>query len=104
MFIALLTATAALAQDSATISYEQKIDMVYGEVHGTGLLMDVFTPKGKSNGLAVIDVVSGAFFPHFSRNLQTGALEAESAVSRPARIFVHHSARYPSRVVLPVTP
>ncbi len=62
LFIALLTATAALAQDSATISYEQKIDMVYGEVHGTGLLMDVFTPKGKSNGLAVIDVVSGAFF------------------------------------------
>jgi len=49
-------------------------------------------------------VVSGAFFPHFSRNLQTGALETESAVSRPTRIFVHHSARYPSRLVLPVTP
>jgi uncharacterized protein len=49
-------------------------------------------------------VVSGAFFPHFSRNLQTGALESESAVSRPARIRVHHSARYPSRLVLPVIP
>ena len=49
-------------------------------------------------------VVSGAFFPHFSRNLQTGALETESAVSRPGRIFVHHSPRYPSRLVLPVTP
>ena len=47
-------------------------------------------------------VVCGAFFPHFSRNLQTGALETASAVSRPDRISVHHSVRYPSRLVLPV--
>ena len=47
-------------------------------------------------------VVCGSFFPHFSRNLQTGELETVSAVSRPARIHVHHSARYPSRLVLPV--
>ena len=31
-------------------------------------------------------VVAGAFFPHFSRNLQTGASEIVSAVSRPDRI------------------
>jgi putative CocE/NonD family hydrolase len=49
-------------------------------------------------------VVCGAFFPYFSRNLQTGALETESAVSRPARIRIHHSPRHPSRLVLPVTP
>jgi hypothetical protein len=49
-------------------------------------------------------IVSGAFSPHFSRNLQTGPLETESALSRAARIFVHHSARYPSRLVLPVVP
>src|SRR6476661_4648314 len=61
-FIAFLTATCALGQDSSTLSYDQKMDVVCGEVHGTGLLMDVFTPKGKANGLAVIDVVSGAFF------------------------------------------
>jgi hypothetical protein len=47
-------------------------------------------------------VICGAFYPHFSRNLQTGALEAVSAASRPARIDVHHSPRYPSRLVLPV--
>lgn len=47
------------AQDGAT--YEQKQDLVYGEVHGTGLLMDVFTPKAQTNGLAVVDVVSGAW-------------------------------------------
>src|SRR6476659_2117337 len=62
LFIVLLCVTGAGAQESSTVSYDQKIDMVYGEVHGTGLLMDVFTPKGKSNGLAIIDVVSGAFF------------------------------------------
>jgi uncharacterized protein len=47
-------------------------------------------------------VVSGTFFPHFSRNLQTGASEIVSAASRPDRITVHHSARHPSRLVLPV--
>jgi len=47
-------------------------------------------------------VVCGAFFPHFSRNLQTGALEMVSAASRPDRIQLHHSRRHPSRLVLPV--
>jgi uncharacterized protein len=49
-------------------------------------------------------VVCGAFFPHFSRNLQTGALETTSAVSRPGRIYVHQSPHHPSRLVLPVVP
>jgi uncharacterized protein len=47
-------------------------------------------------------VVCGAFFPHFSRNLQTGESEIVSAESRPARISVHHTRRHASRVVLPV--
>jgi len=47
-------------------------------------------------------VVCGAFFPHFSRNLQTGALETDSPASRPGLIRVHHSPRHPSRLVLPV--
>ncbi len=50
-----------VAQDSASLPYEQKQDVVYGEVHGTGLLMDVFTPKEKANGLAIVDVASGAW-------------------------------------------
>ena len=57
----LLAAWAALAQEPSSPPYDQKIDVVYGEAHGTGLLMDVFTPKGKANGLAIIDVVSGAW-------------------------------------------
>jgi acetyl esterase/lipase len=41
--------------------YVQNEDIVYGDVHGIGLLMDVFTPRGDSNGLGVIDVMSGAW-------------------------------------------
>ena len=47
-------------------------------------------------------LVSGSFFPHFSRNLQTGALETTSSATRPARIEVHHSARGRSRLVIPI--
>src|SRR5438093_5381029 len=53
---------AAVAAETAAQLYEQKMDLVYGEVHGTGLLMDVFTPKGKANGLGIVDVVSGAYY------------------------------------------
>ncbi len=52
---------AAIAAEPASSSYEQKIDVVFGEVHGTGLLMDVFTPKTEANGLGIVDVVSGAY-------------------------------------------
>jgi acetyl esterase/lipase len=55
------TAT-VIAQDSSSFPYNQKMDVVYGEAHGTGLLMDVFTPLGKTNGLGIIDVVSGAYY------------------------------------------
>jgi acetyl esterase/lipase len=62
----LLVSLAPLArvhgQDSLGLPFEQKMDVVYGEVHGTGLLMDVFTPRNKTNGLAIVDVVSGAYW------------------------------------------
>ena len=44
------------------LPYEQKKDVVYAEAHGTGLLMDVFTPTGKPNGLAIVDIASGAWY------------------------------------------
>ena len=60
--IGLLAVLAVSAQHAPSLPYDQKMDVVYGEVHGTGLLMDVFTPKGKPNGLGIIDVVSGAWY------------------------------------------
>jgi len=62
LLLTLVAAPAVRAQDSSSLPYDQKMDVVYGEVHGTGLLMDVFTPKGKANGLGIIDVVSGAYY------------------------------------------
>jgi acetyl esterase/lipase len=41
--------------------YVQHVNLVYDEVHGIGLLMDVFTPKGDGNRLGVVDVISGAW-------------------------------------------
>ena len=62
LLLTLVAVPAIRAQDSSSLPYDQKMDVVYGEVHGTGLLMDVFTPKGKTNGLGIIDVVSGAYY------------------------------------------
>jgi acetyl esterase/lipase len=50
-----------VAQNASPVSYIQRTNEVYGEVHGTGLLMDIFTPGDKPNGLGIIDVVSGAY-------------------------------------------
>jgi acetyl esterase/lipase len=55
-------AGSAAAQDK--LPYMQTIDLVYGQVHGTGLLMDVFTPRGAKNGLALVDIASGGWFSH----------------------------------------
>lgn len=57
----LAAASSIPAEDVSGLPYDQQQNVVYGEVHGTGLLMDVFTPKGKPNGLAIVDVVSGAW-------------------------------------------
>ncbi|MCR9295396.1 MAG: prolyl oligopeptidase family serine peptidase [bacterium] len=40
---------------------KQTQNVVYAEVHGIGLVMDVFQPVGESNGLAIVDVVSGSW-------------------------------------------
>lgn len=39
----------------------QQQNVVYGESHGVGLVMDIFTPTGPKNGLAIVDVISGAW-------------------------------------------
>ena len=46
--------------------------------------------------------ISGAFYPHFSRNLQTGQSEIVSAQSKVGHITIHHDAEHASRIVLPV--
>jgi len=46
--------------------------------------------------------ISGAFYPHFSRNLQTGESEITSKESRAGRIVLHHDAEHASRIILPI--
>ena len=48
--------------------------------------------------------ISGAFFPHFSRNLQTGESEVTSVHTQIARIRIYHDAAHASRIVFPVVP
>ena len=48
--------------------------------------------------------ISGAFFPHFSRNLQTGKSEATSSETRVGHIRIYSDAQHASRILLPVIP
>ncbi|MCL4177351.1 MAG: prolyl oligopeptidase family serine peptidase [Verrucomicrobia bacterium] len=63
LWLVLVAVSSAYAQNSAglLLPYEQRTNVVYAEVHGTGLLMDIFTPKANRNGLGIVDVVSGAY-------------------------------------------
>jgi len=46
----------------------------------------------------------GSWFPTYSRNLQTGALETDSAQMRKATISVYYGPQYPTKLVLPIIP
>src|SRR5947207_8196650 len=46
----------------AADDFTRQSGVVYGRKFGTALTMDVFTPKEKANGAAVIWVVSGGWF------------------------------------------
>ena len=46
--------------------------------------------------------ISSTFFPNFSRNPQTGELEAVSAKMQRAKIRVYHDRKHPSRIILPI--
>jgi uncharacterized protein len=48
--------------------------------------------------------ISGAFFPHFSRNLQTGDSEITTARAQIDHIRIYHDAAHASRINLPVVP
>jgi acetyl esterase/lipase len=60
----LILATAALIATEAAAAdtpFSQRENVVFAEAHGVGLLMDIFIPIGKKNGLGIVDVISGAW-------------------------------------------
>jgi hypothetical protein len=65
---------------------------------------NLYTGNRFARGHRLRVVLTPEFFPHFSRNLHTGERETTSARMRKARITIHHDARNPSRLVLPVLP
>ncbi|MBX9789050.1 MAG: alpha/beta hydrolase [Pirellulales bacterium] len=47
---------------SETPPYTQHMNVVFADTDdGVGLIMDIFTPTGKANGLAIIDIISGGW-------------------------------------------
>jgi putative CocE/NonD family hydrolase len=46
--------------------------------------------------------ISGAFAPHFSRNLQTGESEITHSSTRRGHIRIYHDKDNPSTITLPV--
>ncbi len=48
--------------------------------------------------------VTSSCFPRFARNLNTGGVTADEDTPVVAQQTVHHSAQYPSRLLLPVVP
>jgi putative CocE/NonD family hydrolase len=65
-------------------------------------LGDLLTANEFKKGHRIRMSISTTFFPHFSRNLHTGELETTGSRMRTARVTIHHDARYPSRLILPV--
>jgi acetyl esterase/lipase len=45
----------------AASPYQQQKNVVYAEVHGVGLIMDIFTPRETGNGLGIVEVASGGW-------------------------------------------
>jgi putative CocE/NonD family hydrolase len=48
--------------------------------------------------------ISGAFFPHFSRNLQSGQSEVSSSAICPGHVRIYHDPDHRSRIELPFIP
>lgn len=65
-------------------------------------LSSLLTSNLFAKGHRVRAQISASFAPHLSSNLQTGESEANSALSRQARIRIHHGGKAQSRLVLPV--
>ncbi|HMC54742.1 MAG TPA: CocE/NonD family hydrolase [Gemmatimonadaceae bacterium] len=67
-------------------------------------LPDLFTANTFLRGHRLRVAIMPSWFPEFSRNPQTGDLEASSIRSRPANVTIHMGAGFPSFLVLPVLP
>lgn len=81
--------------------YEKEVfmekDKVY-EVKLSALSTSNFFPKGHKIRIEI----SSSNFPRFDRNLNTGGNNFDEKVGVIAKNKVHHSTKYPSRIILPM--
>ncbi len=81
--------------------YDKEVFMKEGEVYKLEL-----TPMTTSNyfekGHRIRIEISSSNFPRFARNLNTGGNNYDEIKGVIARNAIHHSAEYPSQVVLPI--
>ncbi len=83
--------------------YEKKVWMMPGQVYQLTVSLhavsNYFAP-----GHRIRLEVSSSNFPRFDRNLNTGGNNYDETRWKEAENAIHHSSRYPSRLVLPVIP
>ena len=95
----LLSFSSGFAVDEPTFSRQE--DVIYGRKDGTALTLDVFRPKAKPNGAAIVMVVSGGFF---SSHQAINPTFAKPLLDRGYTVFavVHGSQpRYTVTEILP---
>jgi putative CocE/NonD family hydrolase len=81
--------------------YDREVMMEQGEVYELRV-SSMTTSNVFLSGHSLRIEVSSSNFPRFQRNLNTGGNNFTESRSVIARNRVHHSANYPSRIVLPV--
>jgi len=67
-------------------------------------LEDLITSNAFLEGHRIRLQISATFAPNFSRNLQSGKSEVNSAEMKKAQIRVFHDAAHPSKILLPILP
>ncbi len=81
--------------------YDKEVFMEEGQVYKV-----VLTPMSTSNffkkGHSIRIEVSSSNFPRFARNLNTGGKNYDETEAVVAHNKVHHSEKYPSKIVLPL--
>ncbi len=83
--------------------YDRKVWMSVGEV--AKLRIDMYASSNYfAPGHSIRLEISSSNFPRFDRNLNTGGNNYDESEWEVARQTVHHSAEYPSHLLLPVIP
>jgi len=62
LIVVSLVILAGLAAPAQEAPFKRQEDVIYGRKFGSALTFDVFTPRAKPNGAAVVMVVSGGWF------------------------------------------